>query len=210
MYSKLQYISNGNTFEDQLISIQNALDSGCDWIQMRFKSSNEIAVMKLAEETKTLCSLYRATFIVNDFIKVAKKVDADGVHLGLKDHSIETSRLILEPNKIVGGTANTFADVQSRIVSGCDYIGLGPFRYTATKSNLSPILGLEGYESILNKLNELNISIPIYAIGGITQDDIEDIMNTGIHGIAVSGLITNCHFPKQTVEQLKNLLYVVS
>jgi len=108
-------------------------------------------------------------------------------------------------HKIIGGTANTLEDVLQRATEDCDYIGLGPFRFTSTKENLSPILGLEGYRDILSKLQEQNIPIPVYAIGGIELSDIENLINTGLHGIAVSGLITES---PQLITQLNEKLYV--
>lgn len=210
MYSKLQYISQGNSHAEQLQSIQNALDAGCDWIQLRYKGRSEEEVLRLAQEVKELCRRYEATLIVNDFIVIAKSVDADGVHLGLNDSAVEKARLVLGNNKIIGGTANTLEDVLLRIAEKCDYVGLGPFRYTSTKATLSPILGLEGYSKIVRELEKRDLSIPIYAIGGILTEDMEAILQTGINGVAVSGLISNSVDSKQTVEQIKNVLYVIS
>lgn len=210
MYSKLQYISQGNSHTEQLKSIQNALDAGCDWIQLRYKDKCEEEVLRLAQEVKKMCKSYEATFIVNDFIEIAKFVDADGVHLGLNDSAVEKARLLLGNHKIIGGTANILDDVLLRISEKCDYVGLGPFRYTATKATLSPILGIEGYSKVVRELEKRDLSIPIYAIGGILTEDMEDILQTGIYGVAVSGLISNSVDPKQTVEQIKNVLYVIS
>jgi thiamine-phosphate pyrophosphorylase len=128
---------------------------------------------KLCEISKKLCSDYQAVCIINDHVQIAKDVDADGVHLGLKDMSVEKARYILGENKIIGGTANTFSDILQRMVERCDYIGLGPLRFTSTKEQLSPILGFEGYGEIINSLKEKSIEIPkIFAIGGVVLEDI--------------------------------------
>ena len=209
MYNKLQYISQGNTIEEQLYNIHKALDNGCDWIQLRFKNQNASEVFTLAEAVKMLCKEYLATFIINDNVRLAKQLDADGVHLGLSDMRIEEARLILGNTKIIGGTANTFGDVLQRTSENCDYIGLGPFQLTETKQNLSPILGLEGYYSIIEKMKFNTIEIPIYAIGGITLENVESLMKTGIHGIAVSGLITQTENASQLINQLNDKLYVI-
>ena len=82
MYNKLQYISQGNTIENQLHNIHEALDAGCDWIQMRFKNQTQKDSFALAEAVKPLCEQYLANFIVNDNLQLAKDVNADGVHLG--------------------------------------------------------------------------------------------------------------------------------
>lgn len=136
------------------------------------------------------CTVYDAVFIVNDHAAVAEAVEADGVHLGLGDMPVARARAILGPGKIVGGTANTLEDVYRRVAERCDYVGLGPFRFTSTKKNLSPILGLEGYQAIIAGLKDAGLSIPLYAIGGIRITDIPGILKTGVYGVAVSGLLT--------------------
>ncbi|RTY81832.1 thiamine phosphate synthase [Flavobacterium sp. ZB4P23] len=207
MYNKLHYISQGNTVEEQLHNIHKALDNGCHWIQLRFKNQNALEVFTLAEAVKMLCKEYLATFIINDNVHLVKQLDADGVHLGLSDMKVEEARLILGKTKIIGGTANTFEDVRQRTAENCDYIGLGPFQFTTTKQNLSPILGLEGYRLIIQQMKIKNIQIPIYAIGGITLENVEDLMENGIQGIAVSGLITQSENPSQLITQLNDKLY---
>lgn len=208
MYNKLQYISQGNTVEEQLNNIHRALDNGCSWIQLRFKTKNELNLFGLSESAKIMCDKYMADYIINDNVYLAKKMDADGVHLGLTDMNILEARQVLGETKIIGGTANTFEDVLQRTAENCDYIGLGPFQFTATKEKLSPILGLEGYHSIIEQMKAKNIQIPIYAIGGITLENVENLMETGIHGIAVSGLITQSETPTQLINQLNEKLYV--
>ncbi|MEQ3662258.1 MAG: thiamine phosphate synthase [Flavobacterium sp.] len=190
MISKLHYISQGNTVDEQLYNIQRTLDNGCDWIQLRFKNGNTEEVKTVAEQTKQLCQQYKATFIINDKVDLAYQINADGVHLGLDDMRIKDARSILGDRKIIGGTANTFEHVLQRANEKCDYIGLGPFRFTVTKEKLSPILGLEGYKIILNKMNKQHVEIPLIAIGGILLDDIDSLIETGLHGIAVSGLLS--------------------
>lgn len=208
MYNKLQYISQGESVEEQLYNIRRALDMGCDWIQLRFKTQNTLDLFNLAESAKILCDVYSTTFIINDNVHLAQQLDADGVHLGLTDMSILEARQVLGETKIIGGTANTFEDILQRTAEICDYIGLGPFQFTATKEKLSPILGLEGYRSIIEQMKAKNIPIPIYAIGGITLENVESLMETGIHGIAVSGLITQSENPEQLITQLNKKLYV--
>jgi len=207
MYSKLQYISQGETIDDQLRNIHQALDAGCNWVQMRFKNQTQKDVFTLAEAVKPLCEEYLANFIVNDDLHLAEQIAADGVHLGLKDTKIDEARALLGSTKIIGGTANTFEDIENHVKNGCDYIGLGPFRFTATKEKLSPILGLSGYHEILQKLKKNKIDIPVYAIGGITVRDVSPLMETGIFGIAASGIITESDEKPKLIQQLKEKLY---
>ncbi|WLD23803.1 thiamine phosphate synthase [Flavobacterium dauae] len=189
---KLQYISQGFTIEDQELNIRKALDHGAQWIQVRWKNAQKQEFIKLCEISKKLCSDNQTVCIINDHVQIAKDIDADGVHLGLKDTSIETARNILGQNKIIGGTANTISDVLQRMNEPCDYIGLGPLRFTSTKEQLSPILGFEGYQKIIENLKERSLEIPkIFAIGGVVLEDIELLQQIGIYGAAVSGQITH-------------------
>jgi thiamine-phosphate pyrophosphorylase len=207
MYNKLQYISQGESVEKQLYNIHQALDSGCDWIQMRFKNQKPKKTFALAEAVKFLCEEYLANFVINDDVNLAKQFAADGVHLGLSDMGVTEARSILGRTKIIGATANTFEDIVLQVNNGCDYIGLGPFQYTKTKAKLSPILGLEGYSSIIRKMKDSQIEIPLYAIGGITLEDVENLMLTGIHGIAVSSLITKSDQKDKLITELNEKLY---
>jgi thiamine-phosphate pyrophosphorylase len=207
MYNKLQYISQGDNVEEQLYNIHNALDNGCDWIQMRFKNQKPKKTFALAEAVKFLCEEYLANFIINDDVHLAKQFNADGVHLGLSDMGVLEARSILGKTKIIGATANTFDDIVRQVNNGCDYIGLGPFQFTKTKKNLSPILGIEGYQSIVNKMKQSKIEIPIYAIGGITLENVDALIQTGIHGIAVSGIITKSDNKQKLITHLNEKLY---
>ncbi len=196
MFEKIQYISQGETLEEQLANICKALDAGCKWIQLRYKNKSLEEVLFLAKMVQKICRAYDAKLIINDHVQVAWQINADGVHLGLEDISVKEARTLLKENKIIGGTANTLEDVLKRVNEKCDYIGLGPYRFTATKEKLSPILGIEGYEAILNELKKRNIDIPIYAIGGLEEDDFEKLEETGVFGVAVSGLITHHKNPE--------------
>ena len=201
---KLQYISQGFTIVDQELNIRKALDNGIKWIQVRWKNAPEQEFIKLCEISKKLCSNHDTVCIINDHVQVAKDVDADGVHLGLKDFSIKIARDILGENKIIGGTANTISDVLQRINEPCDYIGLGPLRFTSTKEQLSLILGFEGYQKIIENLKERSLEIPkIVAIGGVILNDIELLQQIGIYGVAVSGQITS---QPSIINQFKKVL----
>lgn len=203
---KLQFISNQTGGLSHLDSIQIALDAGCKWIQLRVKDKPEDIVIQTAIDAKQLCDQYEAKLIINDFAHVAKLVNADGLHLGLNDMSIQEARKITGAKIIIGGTANTLENVLNRIDEGADYIGLGPYRFTNTKQNLSPILGLEGYHSIMKNLNMQTRQIPIIAIGGIQVDDIADLTESGIYGIAVSSLVIQSPDPKELVSQIQKTL----
>ena len=201
MFNPIQYISQGDTPQEQLYHIESVLDAGQRWIQFRFKDTLTSIRWKTAEQVKLLCDSYHATLLINDDPDLALAIDADGVHLGLQDRSIAEARALL-PHKIIGGTANTLADVKQRLGESCDYIGLGPLRYTPTKKKLSPLLGFEGYQQLLTALTPEEKQIPIVAIGGITLTDVPVLQKIGLSGIAVSSLLQQAQSPQQLIQQL--------
>ncbi len=200
----LQYISQGNTPEEHLQNIKEVCKAGVKWIQLRLKDTDMATYLNTALKCRNICDQQEVIMIINDNVGVAKAVMADGVHLGLQDMSPKEARKILGDNFIIGGTANTFEDCKQHINAGVDYIGLGPFRYTKTKKNLSPILGLEGYRKICSELQVQDIQIPIVAIGGITPNDIPEIIRTGVNGIAVSRMLTHQKDIKEKIKTIKN------
>lgn len=204
--SKLQYITQNTGQLDHQETARRACEAGCDWIQLRIKDMPAHDVLPIIQSVKSICEKYHATFIVNDRVTLAYKVGADGVHLGKEDMSPVEARKLLGENAIIGGTANTFEDIQQLVEAKVDYIGLGPFRFTKTKANLSPVLGVEGYQTLVEQCQAHGIQIPIVAIGGIVTEDVEPMMQTGIYGIAVSGLITHHPAPATLVSNLNKIL----
>ena len=186
--NKWQAITNGDTAEKQIEFARSVLEKGCSWLQFRFKKAERDLLLDTGTEISQLCKKYKATLIVNDHIWLAEKLDADGVHLGLEDHPIKEARERLGYEKIIGGTANTLADIEKRIAEGVNYIGLGPLRFTKTKEKLTPILGIEGYQRLLESLGAKRYAVPLFAIGGVRLEDISSLQKLGIFGIAASGL----------------------
>ncbi|MCW4117883.1 thiamine phosphate synthase [Prevotella copri] len=203
---QLQFISHQNEKMTYLDGIREALAGGCKWIQLRMKGATDEEVRPIALKVKKLCKEQNATFLIDDRVQLVKEVGADGVHLGKNDMPIAEARKILGDDFIIGGTANTFEDVKAHYEAGADYIGCGPFHFTTTKKKLSPILGLEGYHEIIQKMKAENIDIPIVAIGGITKEDIPDIMKTGVNGIALSGSILNAKDPASETHDIMEMM----
>ena len=201
---ELQFITHYTDRYTYFDSARMALEGGCRWIQLRMKEATEEEVEKEAIRVQDLCRQYGATFIIDDHVALAKKLHADGVHLGKKDMPIAEARKLLGKDFIIGGTANTFEDVQMHYAAGADYIGCGPFRFTTTKKNLSPVLGLEGYRNIVSRMKEAGINLPIVAIGGIAFEDIPTIMQTGVSGIALSGSILRADDPIAETRRIIN------
>lgn len=198
----LQYITqpiNGISTVDQVREICLA---GVKWIQLRLKDADEFVWEQEAIEIWEVCQDYGATFIINDNIEVAKRVMADGVHLGKDDMRPSEARKILGEGAIIGGTANSFQDILTLQKEGVDYIGLGPFKQTETKKKLSPILGIAGYEEIITQCQQANITIPIVGVGGVTLEDIKLLRKSGLHGVAASGLLAKAKNKKELVSAM--------
>lgn len=199
MIDRLHYISQGeftskigaSAIHSHLVAIEKVLVAGGKWIQLRAKNQTEAEILPLAIEAVALCKKHDARLIVNDYPGIALKVGAAGVHLGLDDMPIAEARAIVGREMIIGGTANTWAQMQLRANEGVDYIGLGPFRFTNTKQNLSPVIGLEGYIRLMQQTKNAGIILPVIAVGGIAPTDISVLIAAGVHGVAVSGALTN-------------------
>lgn len=198
----LQYISHFTPQISYAEGIRMALEGGCRWIQLRMKDAPAEEIIACAEEVLPLCRRHGAKFLLDDHVELVRQLGADGVHLGKNDMPVDEARKVLGPDIIIGGTANTIEDIIRLHKQGADYIGCGPFRFTTTKKNLSPILGLDGYKSIVLKMKELGIDLPIVAIGGITVEDIPAVMGTGVSGIALSGAILGAPDPVEMTARI--------
>lgn len=204
--SNLQYITQPIAGKSTAELVREVCDAGVKWIQLRLKNADAFVWEQVAIEVWEVCQDMGVVFIINDNVDVAKRVMADGVHLGKQDMKPSEARKILGEDVIIGGTANTFEDIQFLAAEGVDYIGLGPFTFTTTKDNLSPQLGLIGYQQIVEQCQAAGIQIPMVAIGGIKEEDVLPIMEAGMHGIAVSGLISHTANKKQVVNNIVHTL----
>ncbi|MCX2678865.1 thiamine phosphate synthase [Galbibacter sp. EGI 63066] len=201
----LYYISQGETPEEHLLFIEKMAKAGVKWIQLRLKEVSKGIFLETALRAATVCERYGAKLIVNDDVEVAKATDAAGVHLGKEDSCPLIARKLLGAEKIIGGTANTLADCYNLIVNKkVDYIGLGPFRFTTTKKNLSPIMNIEGYREILKALDIQDRSTPMVAIGGITKTDVSALKQAGVQGVAISSFLHQQEDLQQCVDQIQN------
>lgn len=198
----LQFITHYTNTISYLDSVRLALEGGCRWVQLRMKGASEEEMLPVALEAQRMCREAGATFIIDDHVELVRRIGADGVHLGKNDMPIDEARSILGSGFIIGGTANTFDDVLMHHRRGADYIGCGPFRFTTTKEKLSPVLGLEGYRSIMEQMKAAGLDMPVVAIGGITAADIPSIMATGVIGIALSGSVLRAADPAAEMARL--------
>ncbi|MBS1604852.1 MAG: thiamine phosphate synthase [Bacteroidetes bacterium] len=190
---------------DHLQQVEAACRAGIRWIQLRMKEATDEDVRLVALAAKKITDASDCALIINDRVEVAARVGASGVHLGKQDMPVGAARRILGEDRIIGGTANTIEDIREHCRQGADYIGLGPYRYTTTKKNLNPILGLEGYRRIMRLLKQEQLAIPVIAIGGIEMRDAGSLFDAGLHGVAFSGMLVHAGDRAAVVESLNKL-----
>lgn len=191
---------------DYLRQVEAACQAGIRWVQLRMKQADPDQFLDIATEAKKICDEWSCALIINDRVEIAARIKAHGVHLGKQDMQPEEARRQLGDDFIIGGTANTVEDIRGHQLAGADYVGLGPYRYTTTKKNLSPILGLEGYRRIMDQCRREQINIPVIAIGGIGEGDAAPLLATGVQGIAFSGLLVHAADRKATIQLLKSTI----
>ena len=179
------------THRDHITEAEQVCKNGGKWIQLRIKNKEDGEWLEIAKEVKKICTNYKAKLIINDNIQITLETNADGVHLGKNDLPVEEARKLLGKTCIIGTTANTFEDIMKTSETSADYIGLGPYNFTRTKEKISPILGLQGIKEILFAKKHTGLNIPVIIIGGIDINDVEDIMDAGADGIAISSAISN-------------------
>lgn len=191
----LQFITHPSDRYSIAEEVQMVLEGGCKWIQLRLKDVSDDEFRQIALEIIPMCKENDAFLVFDDRVEMAMEMSVHGVHLGKYDMPAPLARETMGAEAIIGCTANTATEINALKGLDVDYVGLGPFRYTTTKSRLSPILGLDGYAEIVKTVRATGIELPIVAIGGITLDDVEPIMQTGVNGIAMSGAIINAPDP---------------
>ncbi|MBD5201713.1 MAG: thiamine phosphate synthase [Bacteroidales bacterium] len=202
----LQFITHPSEKYSIAEEVQMVIEGGCRWVQLRLKDVSDEEFVQIAEEVIPLCRESNTFLVFDDRVELAVKMHVHGVHLGKNDMPPAQARELMGAEAIIGCTANTAADITALSGIDVDYVGLGPYRHTTTKERLSPILGLEGYRKVVAEASAAGNKLPIVAIGGITIDDIEPILATGVNGIAMSGAIINAPDPVEYTRRVMTLL----
>jgi len=162
---------------------QQLCAAGARWIQLRMKGAARDVWTATAGEVAAVCRAHGAVCIINDDVEIALEAGADGVHLGRHDGGWREARQRLGPGRILGGTVNDADDADRAAAAGIlDYVGVGPWRFTANKQNLAPVLGSAGARALLARLS----GVPAWVIGGITAADLPAVRAAGATGAAVS------------------------
>ena len=186
MIAKFQYLTQDLATISHAELAEIACKNGVKWLQLRTKNLAYEDWLYTARSVKEICDAFQCTLIINDNVSIAQEINAHGVHLGLDDMPPQKARQLLGEHIIIGGTANTFEDILRQVNNGCNYIGLGPIYFTDTKKNTKPEIGISALQQMMRMLCLRKINVPIIAIGGIKLVDIEPVLKTGVHGIAVS------------------------
>jgi thiamine-phosphate pyrophosphorylase len=174
---------------------------GADTIQLREKGGSTRRMIEVAKSMGAICRQAGVPLIVNDRIDVAIASDADGVHLGQSDFPIPLARRLLGKDKLIGGSAATMEEARICLADGADYVGFGPVYVTGSKDDAGPVSG----PAILKQVVE-TIPLPILAIGGITADNVPEVMRAGAYGIAVISAVCCQIDPEGATKALRESL----
>lgn len=191
--------------QDKLPEVtRQLLAGGAGLIQLRAKGREKHDILEWAKELLPLCREAGVPFIINDYIDLAKEVDADGVHLGQDDGPLSDARKQLPQGKLVGRSTHSPEQAQAALDEGADYIGFGPLFPTPTKKG-RPGIGLENIPGVEE---QVGAHIPVFCIGGIKRDNLQTVLTAGARrAVIVSDLLLAEHIEKAThevVSQLEN------
>jgi thiamine-phosphate pyrophosphorylase len=182
---------------DLLWVLEQALEGGVKAIQLREKDLSGKELFLLAEKTRKLCQAYHAALFINDRVDVALAVEAAGVQLSKASLPVVTARALLGPQKIIGVSTHALQEAREAEQNGADFVLFGPVYYTASKAAYGDPQGLPALKTIVD-----NVSLPVYAIGGITSENTESTKKIGVRGIALISAIVSADSPKKTAEQM--------
>lgn len=176
--------------------VEAALKGGVTFVQLREKHLSDEEFIEEALVIKDICAKYKVPFVINDNVEVALKVDADGVHVGQSDMEAADVRAILGPDKIIGVSAQTVEQARIAMEKGADYLGVGAVFPTGSKDDADDV-SHEELKAICD-----SVSIPVIAIGGISEANVLELSGTGICGIAVISAI----FGKENITEASKSL----
>ena len=163
--------------------VKESLDGGVTFVQLREKELDHDSFLEEAKDLKILCAQYGVPFVINDNVKIAVEMDADGVHVGQSDMEAGDVRALIGPDKILGVSAQTVEQAVLAEKRGADYLGVGAVFPTGSKDDADDVS-----HEMLKAICEA-VSIPVIAIGGITLENTKELAGSGICGIAVISAI---------------------
>ncbi len=188
---KFHFITNETPKMSSVSQAQKACEAGGKWIQYRCLHKSDTDILEEINQIAAICDDWGTTLIVTDHIHLAGKADIQGFHIENPEADIAAIRRELGDAYTLGVSALSPDAVLKMAKAGADYIGFGPFAKTTTKPNNFPFISLETYQKTVENLNKIGLNIPIIAVGGIEVQNIQDLRNTGVYGIAASAAIIN-------------------
>lgn len=180
--------------------VEFACQGGADMIQFRDKSLSDRELFKISLNLKEICKKYHVCFTLNNRVDLAYAVEADGIHVGQNDLPVEKVRQILGPSRVIGLSASSYMQAMDCVKQKVDYIGFGAIFSTSTKPE-SQATGLEAISLVKSK-----IDLPIIAIGGINETNIEEVVLAGADGVAVVQAVCGAKDIKKSAENIKKLI----
>lgn len=180
-------------------AVEEAIKGGVTFVQLREKNTDYEEMKKIALEVKAVTDKYKIPFVINDNVILCKEIDADGVHVGADDMSVNEARKILGSSKIIGASARTLERAVSAYNEGADYLGIGAVFTTTTKEGTTHMT-----KDLANKINSA-VPVPTVAIGGINIDNVSKLKGYGVSGIAVVSAIFARENITEACIKLKNL-----
>jgi thiamine-phosphate pyrophosphorylase len=182
---------------DLLWVLEQALDGGVKAIQLREKDLSGRDLFSLAERSHKLCQAYDAALFINDRVDIAMAVDAAGVQLSKASLPIVTTRALLGLQKIIGVSTHSLQEAKEAEKNGADFVLFGPVYFTPSKAAYGAPQGLPALKTIVD-----NISLPVYAIGGIKLENIESTKKLGVRGVALISAVVSAESPKEAAERM--------
>ena len=193
-----------NSDEEFIEQVRQAIVSGVTVFQLREKNTDYDHFKNIALRIKPICAEYDVPFIINDNVKLAKEIDADGVHLGQDDLDITAAREYIGKDKIIGVSAHNVEEALAAQINGADYLGSGAAFVTSTKTDAGAI-----DHKVLSAVAH-SVKIPVVAIGGINADNITQLQNLGLDGVAVVSAIFAAEDIPSAVRDLKSKAELVA
>lgn len=191
-----QSLKNNSLYD----AVKKAISGGITILQYREKNLSPHEYLEEAIKIKELCNSHNIPFIINDNVDVAIKIDADGVHLGQDDMSLDEARKKLGPDKIIGVSAHSVNEALAAVNGGANYLGVGAMFQTSSKNNVCDT-SIETLKAICNV-----VSVPVVAIGGINTENIPLLSGSGISGVAVINAIFGNDDIENATKKLKSII----
>lgn len=181
--------------------VEQAILGGTSLLQLREKDVSSKDFYEIAQRVKVIAAKYKVPFIINDRLDIALAVDADGLHIGQDDMPLSVARKLLGPDKIIGMSASSISEALTAEKEGADYLGVGAMFTTPTKKDADSVT--------LSQLAKIKaaVHIPVVAIGGINEDNVKSVINTGVDGVSVVSAILGKHDIQGTARKLLTIIH---